>query len=100
MNHPTLEPTIEQEIIKPPSMWKVVFHNDDFTPMTLVVSLLVQVFNKNLEEAERITLSVHEHGKGVAGLYTKEVAETKQAVATAAARKYESPLMITVESIH
>mgnify|MGYP003118220673 CR=1 FL=1 len=60
-----------------PKKYKVVFYNDDYTPMNLVTSILIEVFKKGLPEAESITMKVHRQGKGIAGVYSKEIAQTK-----------------------
>src|SRR3546814_20257309 len=62
---------------KKPSLYKVLLLNDDYTPMEFVVLVLEQFFNKGREDATRIMLHVHQHGVGLCGLYTYEVAETK-----------------------
>jgi ATP-dependent Clp protease adaptor protein ClpS len=62
---------------KKPSLYKVLLLNDDYTPMEFVIVVLEQFFNKGREDATRIMLHVHQHGVGVCGLYTYEVAETK-----------------------
>jgi len=67
----------DRQRIDRPRKYKVVFYNDDYTPMNLVTSILIEVFNKGLPEAQSITMRVHKQGKGVAGVYSKEVAETK-----------------------
>ena len=63
--------------VQKPKKYKVVFHNDDYTPMDFVVILLAKVFRKNMDDAFSIMMSVHEKGKGIAGVYSKEIAETK-----------------------
>jgi ATP-dependent Clp protease adaptor protein ClpS len=80
-----------------PRLYRVVLHDDDFTPVEFVVSLVVQVFHKSPEEATRITLEVHNSGTAVAGVYTYEIAETKQALVESIARWAEHPLMATME---
>ena len=67
----------DKEDIKRPKKYKVILHNDDFTPMNFVALLLKLVFNMSDEKAWAITLNVHEKGRGIAGVYSKEVAETK-----------------------
>src|ERR1700755_3489286 len=64
---------------KKPSLYKVLILNDDYTPMEFVVHVLEQFFNKSREEATSIMLHVHQHGVGVCGVFTYEVAETKVA---------------------
>ena len=82
---------------KPPSMYKVILLNDDYTPMEFVVYVLEQFFNKSREEATRIMLHVHQHGVGVCGIFTYEVAETKVAQVVDAARRHQHPLQCTME---
>lgn len=83
--------------LKPPTMWQVILHNDDFTTQEFVVWLLRTVFHKPEAEAVRIMFSVHRQGKGVAGIYTRDVAETKQAQAKRLAEGQEFPLLCTLE---
>jgi ATP-dependent Clp protease adaptor protein ClpS len=78
-------------------MFKVLFHNDDYTTMEFVVEILMGVFRRTRVEATRIMLSVHRTGKGVAGVYTREVAETKAGLAMDRARERGYPLLVTTE---
>lgn len=87
----------QDEKLQPPRMWKVVLHNDDFTPMDFVVAVLVQVFHHEPARAAKIMRDVHEKGKGVAGTFTFEVAETKLAMTLALADKHEHPLQASLE---
>ena len=80
-----------------PRMWKVIIHNDDFTPIEFVTNLVATVFRKSMEEASEITLQVHVKGLAVVGIYTHEIAETKTAQAMAAAIRNEHPLQLTME---
>jgi ATP-dependent Clp protease adaptor protein ClpS len=82
---------------KRPSMYKVLLLNDDYTPMEFVVGVLMTIFHKNAEEATRIMLHVHQHGVGVCGVFTFEVAETKVAQVMDAARRSQHPLQCTME---
>jgi ATP-dependent Clp protease adaptor protein ClpS len=82
---------------KRPSLYKVLLLNDDYTPQEFVVWLLEAVFHKNRDDATRIMLHVHNHGVGVCGIYTYEVAETKVAEVLALARRNEHPLQCTME---
>jgi len=66
--------------VREPPMYKVLLHNDDYTSMEFVVLLLEKVFHKSTVEATRIMLNVHQQGIGVAGVYHKEIAETKVAI--------------------
>ena len=80
-----------------PRMYRVVLHNDDYTPMEFVVRLLETVFHRNESEATEIMLQVHNHGQGIAGVYTHEIAETKVAQVHLLARKNDHPLMASME---
>ncbi|MCH8491480.1 MAG: ATP-dependent Clp protease adapter ClpS [Oceanicaulis sp.] len=82
---------------KRPSMYKVLLLNDDYTPMEFVIGVLMTIFHKNAEEATRIMLHVHQHGVGVCGVFTFEVAETKVAQVMDAARRSQHPLQCTME---
>ena len=83
--------------IQPPKMWKVIFVNDDQTPMELVIELLTSIFRHTEAQAMEITLEIHNTGSGIAGIYPFEVAEQKGIEATTLARKNGSPLRIQVE---
>ena len=78
-------------------MWKVVFLNDDQTPMELVIELLTKVFKHTETRAKEITMEIHETGSGIAGVYTYEIAEQRGIEATNIARANGSPLRIQVE---
>jgi ATP-dependent Clp protease adaptor protein ClpS len=78
-------------------MYKVILHNDDYTPMDFVVSILVNIFHKGLNEAEELMLKVHEEGKAVCGVYVKDIAATKVTQVKEIARKNGFPLMATME---
>ena len=82
---------------KKPSMYRVLILNDDYTPMEFVVFVIERFFNKSREEATRIMLHVHQHGVGVCGVFTYEVAETKVAQVVDLARRNEHPLQCTME---
>jgi ATP-dependent Clp protease adaptor protein ClpS len=82
---------------KKPSLFRVLLLNDDYTPMEFVVYVLERFFNKGREEATRIMLHVHQHGVGLCGVYTYEVAETKVAQVLDLARRHEHPLQCTME---
>ena len=83
---------------KKPSMYKVLLLNDDYTPMEFVVGVLTSYFNKTIDEASALTTEIHENGKGVAGIYPLEIAETKLRQTIKLARKEEYPLSIKLES--
>jgi ATP-dependent Clp protease adaptor protein ClpS len=82
---------------KRPRRWRVLLHNDDFTAMEFVVHVLMKHFHKAPPEATFIMLQVHHKGVGLAGIYPKDVAETKVAEAMAEARENEMPLLLTTE---
>ena len=92
-----LDKAREKQKMKEPSKYKVVLLNDDFTPMDWVVRLLVQYFAKTTDQAGAIMLSVHKTGKGIAGVYTKDIAETKAAIANQVAQQDEHPFHAEVE---
>lgn len=85
--------------VKPPRLFKVLLHNDDYTTMEFVVQILQSVFHRSYAEATQIMLQVHRNGIGVAGVYPYEIAETKAAVVEATARRYEFPLKCTIEEM-
>ena len=78
-------------------MFKVVLLNDDYTPMEFVVLVLESVFRIQREKATQIMLHVHTRGKGVCGLFTKEIAETKVAQVTSIAQQQQHPLLCMME---
>ena len=82
---------------KKPSLYKVLILNDDYTPMEFVVHVLERFFAKPREEAVQIMLHVHQHGVGICGVYTFEVAETKVAQVIELARRHQHPLQCTME---
>ena len=91
---------IEEKVkidVKPPSMWKVIFINDDVTPMELVIDILCSIFKHNQESAKKIMMEIHNDGSGVAGVYPYEIAEHLSVESTSVARKNGSPLKIQLE---
>jgi ATP-dependent Clp protease adaptor protein ClpS len=90
-----------QERVKPkqqdPTLYKVVLLNDDYTTMEFVVTVLENVFAKSPAEAYRVMMAVHLNGKGIAGIYPWEVAETKVEVVTTMAREAGFPLRAVTE---
>jgi len=86
-----------KEKLKPPPLYRVLIHNDDFTTMDFVVFVLQTIFQRTESDAVRVMLQVHTQGIGVAGVYTYEVAEMKAAKATALAQAHEYPLLFTLE---
>lgn len=83
--------------LKEPALYKVLLLNDDFTPMEFVVSLLEKLFGMDREKATRVMLTVHTQGKGVCGIYTYEIAETKVAQANEYAQRHQHPLLCNME---
>lgn len=86
----------DTEIPLPPEK-KVIFYNDDFTTMEFVVDVLVSIFNKSIDEAEKIMLDVHEQGSGIAGIYTYDIAVSRANLTKQIARKNGFPLRVEVE---
>jgi ATP-dependent Clp protease adaptor protein ClpS len=84
---------------KRPSMWNIVFYNDDYTPMDFVEFVLKKVFHISSKDALALTLAVHTQGKGIAGTYTFEVAEQKQFEVLLMAEVEEHPLRVEVERV-
>ena len=85
--------------VKPPQMYQVVLLNDDYTPMEFVVLVIQEFFNKDLETATQIMLKIHLDGKGVCGVFSKDVAATKVDQVTEAARKNGHPLQCICEPV-
>lgn len=102
-----LAPVIESELevgelsadlkVKKPSMYVVILINDDFTPMEFVIEVLMKYFGKSAELARLIMLQVHYQGRGVCGVFTREIAETKVTLVNAFARSHEHPLLCTMQ---
>ncbi len=89
--------TKKKEQLKKPPLYRVLFHNDNYTTMEFVISVLQSVFNKSETDAMIIMLNVHRTGLGVAGVYTKDVAETKVEKTHALAKEHEYPLKLSIE---
>jgi len=86
----------EEEVDEPP-MYRVILHNDDYTPREFVTQVLMVVFNKSEEAATQLMWHVHKNRSGVCGVYTYEVAETKVSAVRNLAREYGFPLRTTME---
>jgi len=82
-----------------PARFNVVIYNDDFTPVEFVITLLVEIFNKNVNSAKALTQSVHTDGQAIAGTYNSEIAEQKCVEAIAVSRHNGHPLQLKVEKI-
>lgn len=89
--------TERKQKVDKPRMFKVLLHNDDYTTMEFVVSVLIGIFAKSTQDAVKIMYNVHNQGVGVAGVYTHEVAEAKVNKVTELARSQEFPLLCTME---
>ena len=83
--------------LKRPPLYKVVLLNDDYTPMEFVIEVLEHFFTMPREKATQVMLAVHTQGKGVCGIYTRDVAETKAELVNQAARDNGHPLLCEVE---
>jgi ATP-dependent Clp protease adaptor protein ClpS len=83
--------------LQQPPLYKVIMINDDFTPMEFVVQVLQTFFRHSREQAVQIMLQVHQTGRGVAGIFPAEIAETKVAQVNAFARKNQHPLLTVME---
>ena len=83
--------------LKRPSLYRVVLINDDFTPMEFVVEILETVFGMERNRATRVMLEVHTKGKGICGVFTYEIAETKVAQVMGIAQQQQHPLLCTIE---
>lgn len=89
--------TTEKPRLQKPPLYKVVLINDDYTPMDFVVEVLRSFFDMNIEKATQVMLKVHTEGKGVCGVFSKDVAETKATQVNEYSRECEQPLLCSVE---
>ncbi|MGA6925389.1 MAG: ATP-dependent Clp protease adapter ClpS [Desulfosarcina sp.] len=98
-HHQTEEQVTSQtrDETRPPSMFRVLLHNDDYTTMEFVIEILMVVFSKSPDTAVEIMLNVHQRGVGVCGVYTFEVAETKVDTVHNLARENGHPLQCSME---
>ena len=83
--------------LKKPPLYRVLLLNDDYTPMEFVVEVLELIFNMDRQNATRVMLEVHTKGKGVCGVFTYEIAETKVAQVCSFAEQNQHPLLCTLE---
>jgi ATP-dependent Clp protease adaptor protein ClpS len=88
---------LERPKTQTPKLYTVIFHNDDYTTMEFVVMVLMQFFQKSETEATFIMLTVHRKGSAVAGVYTRDIAESKVQKVVQFAREQGMPLMLTAE---
>src|SRR5665648_326540 len=91
--------TRDREEIREPSLYKALLHNDDYTSMEFVILILENIFDKTTTMATKIMLDVHQQGIGVAGVYTREICETKIDMVHHLARKNGFPLRCSMEKI-
>ena len=91
---------VDRQVAKvdPPRMYQVILLNDDYTPMEFVVMVLQEYFNLDLESATQIMLRIHHDGRGVCGVFSKDVAATKVELVLAAARRGGHPLQCIMET--
>jgi ATP-dependent Clp protease adaptor protein ClpS len=83
--------------VKPPPMFKVMLLNDDYTPMEFVVLVLQKFFTLSRESATQVMLKVHREGRGICGVYPKDIAKTKVEQVLAFAQKHQHPLQCVME---
>ena len=88
----------QEQRVEPPRMYQVVMLNDDYTPMEFVVWVLQEHFQRDLETATQIMLTIHHEGKGVCGVYSRDVAVTKVELVQGAAKRAGHPLQCTLEA--
>jgi ATP-dependent Clp protease adaptor protein ClpS len=93
----TITETRSEKKVKRPRMYRVLLHNDDYTTREFVVEVLKSVFRHTDAEAVRVMLHVHYNGVGVAGVFTREIAETKIAIVERMAKEREYPLRLSME---
>ena len=95
-DHGVAVETSKPELARPP-LYSVMVLNDDYTPMDFVVEVLMRFFSMNLEKATHVMLHVHTLGRGVFGVFTREIAESKVAQVNEYARMHQHPLLCTME---
>lgn len=89
--------TVVADKVETPRLFKVIFHNDDFTTMEFVIEVLMEHFHHPLPVARQITMKVHREGSGVAGVFTRDIAESKATRTREVARRFRFPLRVEVE---
>ena len=94
--HTTIREKVKTKLTEPPK-YAVILLNDNYTTFELVVRVLVQIFRKNIPEAIKITNDVHRIGRGICGLYSKEIAETKIELVEQMTKKEGHPLKCVME---
>ena len=91
--------TLEKPKVKKPPLYRVILLNDDYTPMEFVVYVLQIFFGYDGDKAQQIMLAVHTHGKGVCGIFTREIAETKSSQINNFAKENGHPLLSDIEEV-
>jgi ATP-dependent Clp protease adaptor protein ClpS len=94
-----LTPVLERREarVEPPPMYKVVLLNDDFTPMEFVVAVLQKFFGMGREQATQVMLKVHQEGRGVCGVFPRDIAATKVEQVSSYSRQHQHPLQCVME---
>ena len=90
--------TLTRRRLNRPPLYRVIFHNDDYTTRDFVVMALMRYFHKTHAESTTLMLQIHTQGKGIAGLYPLDIARSKQLQVESLARDYEMPLKLTIEA--
>ena len=88
---------LQEAMLRPPRMYRVLLLNDDFTPMDFVIDVLQRFFSKNREQATQLMLQVHNEGRAVCGVYSRDIAATKVEQVAAQAKKNQHPLVCVME---
>ena len=96
-NDPTIILENQEEKLKPPPMFEVALLNDDYTPMEFVVSVLEKFFGMGREKATQVMLKVHREGRGVCGIYPRDVAASKVEQVSGYSREHQHPLQCVME---
>ena len=91
--------TLEKPKVKKPPLYRVILHNDDYTPMEFVVYVLQTVFNHTHEKSTQIMMAVHTKGKGVCGIFSKEIAEMMSYEVNNMAKHHNHPLLSEIEPL-
>ena len=91
--------TINKTELKYPDRFNVIILNDDFTPMDFVIKLIIEVFNKNIEQAKQLTIDIHDKGKAIVGSYNQEIGEQKVNEVTLISRHHGHPLKSSLEKV-
>lgn len=94
-NAPTT--TVLERESTPPPLFRVRLINDDFTPMDFVIAVLQRFFSMNREEATRVMLKVHHEGSAIAGVYPRDIAETRSRQVAEYAQTHQHPLQCVIE---